>query len=189
MEEKVIKSENIVLRAPDLTDAKAYQSWINDPETNKWRGLYHPMNTESADAWIREQSQSAPDRLTFAIMTSGSSKGHHVGFIGLRSICPRSRRAELWIYIGDKKAWNKGFGQQSVRALCRYAFDEMNLHRIWMLCDPESDGAVKCYAAVGFQKEGLLRQDYYRRGKYRDACLMGLLRGELKEPGKGKRSK
>jgi RimJ/RimL family protein N-acetyltransferase len=168
----MIQGKKVELRAIEEIDELRYKEWINDPATNQWRGLYHPHSSEDASAWITLQKASRPDQLTLSLVTDTA----HVGFIGLRGICPRSRRAELWIYIGEKSAWNKGVGQDAIRTLCQYAFDEMNLFRIWMECDPEFEAAVRCYEKVGFVREGTLRKAYYRRGKYRDTCMMGLLR-------------
>jgi RimJ/RimL family protein N-acetyltransferase len=114
-----------------------------------------------------------------AIEADTEGKSSFIGFVGLRGICPRSRRAEIWIYIGDKAFWGKGLGQEATTALCRHAFEEMNLHRVWLELDPENVGAKKCYEKAGFVLEGTLRQAYYRRGKYRDTCMMGLLRPDF----------
>jgi RimJ/RimL family protein N-acetyltransferase len=37
---------------------------------------------------------------------------------------------------------------------------------------------------VGFKIEGQLRKAYFRRGKFRDTCIMGLLNGELTQDSK-----
>lgn len=181
----MIEGKRVKLRAIELGDAETYHAWINDAETNQWRGLYHPTSKAGADTWIQEQSMPSPDRLSLSIEASTESASvTHVGLIGIRGICSRSRRAELWIYIGDKTLWGSGYGVESVEALCRYAFEEMNLYRIWMECDPEFKAAVKCYETAGFVKEGVLRKAYYRRGEYRDTCIMGLLRPDFERKSK-----
>lgn len=35
----MIKGERIRLRTIEPGDSKSYLEWINDPETNQWRGL------------------------------------------------------------------------------------------------------------------------------------------------------
>jgi RimJ/RimL family protein N-acetyltransferase len=176
----MIQGKKIQLRAIEPKDTELYFEWINDAETNQWRGLHHPTSKAESQAWIQEQMESRADRLTFAIEIAADEKNKAlIGFVGLRGICSRSRRAELWIYIGDKKRWGAHHGQDCIATLCRYAFDEMNLFRIWMECDPAFLAAVKCYEKVGFVKEGTLRKAYYRRGEYRDTCMMGLLRPDF----------
>ncbi len=178
----MINLENIRLRAIESSDSRFYYNWVNNAETNQWRGLYPPTSEAAAQKWVDDQAATTmtaeiSDRFSLAVEI-GPDTGcfEHVGFIGLRGICSRSRRAELWIYLGDKWAWNKGVGKEAVRGLCQFAFEEMNLHRLWLECDPEHQGGVRCYQKAGFVEEGRLRQAYFRRGQFRDTIMMGLLK-------------
>ena len=172
----MIQGKLMKLRAVEADDAKTYHSWINDEETNQWRGLHHPSSKEEATKWIETQRSSRSDALTFAIE---DKDGTLVGFIGLQNICPRSRRSEIWIYLGSKPHWNQGIGEDSVRTLSNYAFVQMNLFRIWLECNPEFVNVVRCYEKVGFVREGTLRKAYYRNGSFHDTCIMGLLREDF----------
>jgi len=173
----MIRHNNIALRAVEEGDASSYLKWINDPETNFYRGLYPPTSEAVANAWIKEQLNQTTEKLTFAIEEMrGDAVVGLIGFIGLRGICARSRRAEMWIYLGAKNRWGEGFGKDSLFTICQYAFSEMNLHRLWLECDPEHVASVQCYEKNGFVKEGTQREAYYRRGKFRDTIIMGLLR-------------
>lgn len=172
----MIHGTKVNLRAIEATDVDRYYSWINDEETNQWRGLYHPTSREEATKWIEQVRVRTPESLNLALENDGET----IGFIGLRGICARSRRAEIWIYIGSKPHWNRGIGQDAVHTLCKYAFEEMNLFRIWLECNPEFTAVVRCYEKVGFIEEGRLRKAYYRSGSFRDTCIMGLLREEFK---------
>lgn len=174
----MIRGKSIILRAIEQADVGAYYSWINDEETNQWRGLYHPTSREEATRWIEERRKPSPDHLSLAIEHNSDGL---IGFIGIRGICPRSRRAEIWIYIGSKPHWNQGIGFEAVDVLCKYAFEQMNLFRIWLECNPDFEPVVRCYQKVGFVEEGRLRKAYYRDGEFRDTCIMGLLRTDWKE--------
>lgn len=174
----MIRGKRVSLRAIEESDVTAYHAWINDEETNQWRGLYHPTSVEESQSWIAKQRQKDATALSLAIETADSKL---IGFVGLQNVCSRSHRAEIWIYIGSKDHWGQGVGEDTIRALCRYAFQEMNLHRVWLECNPEFSNVVHCYEKVGFLREGTLRDAYYRNGQFRETCIMGLLRGEFKE--------
>lgn len=167
----MIKGDIIQLRAVNESDSKFYNSWINDTETNQWRGLYFPESAEASHSFLQELYKNSMERLTLTICMDEIP----IGLIGLRNICSRSRRAELWIYLGDKTRWNGGIGTDATRSLVDFGFKEMNLQRIWLECDPEYQPAIKLYTKLGFQTEGILRSSYFRRGKYRNSCIMGLL--------------
>lgn len=175
----MIQLEKIRLRAIEPEDASKYFEWINQSDTNYWRGMFPPTSHASAQTWIADQTKAGGDQFSLAIdVKKDADTFAPVGFVGLRKICTRSRRAELWIYIGDKSFWSKGVGEQAIGGLCKFAFEELNLFRIWLECNPEYKAGIRCYQKVGFIEEGRLRQSYYRRGELLDTVIMGLLRSD-----------
>lgn len=171
----MIRARRIKLRALELTDVENYHRWINDEESNQTRGLYHPTSKIEAEEWVRSQMTSTPEHITFIIE---NEKGGPIGVLGFRGICTRSGRAELWIYIGEKSEWRKGYGREAIEALCGYGFDSMNLFRVWLECDPGYERIMAMYQKAGFVLEGRMRKAYFRHGEYRDTCILGLLRDE-----------
>jgi len=173
----MIKFESILLRAVRESDAESYYKWINDSETNFYRGLYPPTSEIVAQTWVKEQLHNTTEKVSLAIEKNDDDKtSTAIGFVGLRGACPRSRRAEIWIYVGDKSQWGHGYGLSAIKAVCQYGFTEMNLHRIWLECDPEHTAGVRCYEKVGFVREGTQRDAYFRRGAFRNTIIMGLLK-------------
>jgi RimJ/RimL family protein N-acetyltransferase len=166
------------LRAVELTDAVKYHEWVNDEQSNQTRGLYHPTSLQEAQSWIEARCSTNFDTLSLAIETI---EGVHIGFIGFRAICPRSRRAEVTLHIGDKREWRKGYGRDALSTLCLYGFESMNLHRIWLECDAAYEKIIAAYESVGFRREGRLRDSYFRHGGYRDTLIMGLLESEWRQ--------
>ena len=169
----MIKGTRIIIRGIEESDASFYHDWINDQETNFWRGLNHPSSFESSLNELKKYRSTNLSSITFTITAEDEKP---IGLIGVRGICNRSRRCEIWIYLGDKSYWNKGYGQETLSLMIKYLFDEMNFHRVWLECDPEFESAVRCYEKVGFLKEGILKDGYFRRGRYRDTMIMGLIR-------------
>lgn len=168
----MISNSRVKLRAIEETDANHYYNWINDPITNHWRGLHHPLSSTEALADLKKLKITSSSEISLTILTNEEKP---IGLVGLRSICSRSRRAEIWIYIGDKNYWNQKFGQEVISTLVRYAFEEMNLHRIWLECDSNFMSAIKCYEKVGFIREGQLKDGYFRHGKFHDTTIMGII--------------
>ena len=173
----MINGKKTILRAIEPSDTESYFGWINDDDTNVLRGLHHPKSKSQSQSWLLGETDTASDRLTLAIdFITDDNKLCFTGLIGLRGICSRSRRAEIWIYIGAKQHWGRGIGTDAICSMCKYAFEQMNLHRIWLECDHDHIGAIKCYEKVGFSREGLLKDGYYKHGQYRDTIIMGLTR-------------
>ena len=87
----------------------------------------------------------------------------------------KNRLAELAILIGEKSSRGKGFGTDAVKTLCRFGFMEMGLHKITVKVFAFNTAAIRCYEKCGFVREGLLRKEYFREGKFHDVIVMGLL--------------
>src|SRR5437879_9941124 len=66
-------------------------------------------------------------------------------------------RSELGIWITEP-LWNRGYGTDAVRTLCRFGFREMNLHRISLHVYDFNPRGVMVYEKVGFREEGRLRR-------------------------------
>jgi RimJ/RimL family protein N-acetyltransferase len=93
---------------------------------------------------------------------------------------PEDRKAGLGIIIGEKEYWSKGYGSDAIVTLLRFAFHEMNLHRVQLSVHDGNDRAKACYRKCGFVEEGRLRQDRFARGRYIDTLIMGVLRDEFR---------
>ena len=75
--------------------------------------------------------------------------------------------------IGDKAMHGKGYGTDAVSLLCKLGFEEMNLHKIKVEVMAFNLAAIRCYEKCGFIKEGTLRDEVFREGKYHDVIVMG----------------
>jgi RimJ/RimL family protein N-acetyltransferase len=101
-----------------------------------------------------------------------------IGFIGLDGISWTHGDAWIGIGLGDREDWGKGYGTDAMRILLRYAFEELNLHRLSLSVFEYNPRAIRSYEKVGFVIEGSARQFLNRDGKRYDMILMGILREE-----------
>ena len=65
-----------------------------------------------------------------------------------------------------------------MKVLMNFIFEEMNINKIKLNVYAFNERAIKSYEKCGFKKEGLLRQEIFRQGKYNDEVVMGILREE-----------
>ncbi|MBE0610648.1 MAG: GNAT family N-acetyltransferase, partial [Dehalococcoidia bacterium] len=68
----------------------------------------------------------------------------------------------------------------TMRTVCRFGFEMMNLHRIQLEVYANNARARHVYEKVGFVLEGCRRQALYKFGRYHDVLVMSLLEGELR---------
>jgi len=171
--------DNIYLRAIEMEDAPRFVEWLNDPEVRCYLARnFPPLNLGREREWI-ENLYKDQNSVTFAIVLKESDK--LIGSTGLGDIDWRNRHAAFGIAIGDKTEWSKGHGTEATKLMVRYGFETLNLNRIFLTVFDHNPRAMRVYEKAGFLKEGVLRQDRYVNGAYRDTIVMGILREGWKE--------
>jgi RimJ/RimL family protein N-acetyltransferase len=174
----MIEGKLINLRAQEVTDLDRLYAWINDREVTRFLSMRYQGSYAAEEAWVRDRALKAIEfgDVHFAIETKD---GVHIGSISFHGASPENRRARLGVMIGDKAYWSRGYGTDAIVTLLRFAFDEMNLHRVDLTVDVENERAIACYRKCGFVEEVRLRRTRYGRGRYGDQLIMGILRDEF----------
>jgi RimJ/RimL family protein N-acetyltransferase len=80
--------------------------------------------------------------------------------------------------LGEPEEWGKGYGSEATRLVLRYAFETLNLNRVWLHVYEYNERGLRAYEKAGFRREGRLRQEMFRDGRYWDTIVMGILRDE-----------
>ncbi len=109
------------------------------------------------------QRHNTPQEQLFAVL---DENGRIIGRSGLFAIDERRGRAELGIVIGDRGAWGRGYGRDTVRTLAAFGFDVLGLDRIVLYTYPDNERAQRAFAAVGFQPVRNVRRFSFDRGSH-----------------------
>lgn len=165
------------LRGAEPVDLARLNEMVNDPDV--LAGLSHvtfPQPLQGIRDWL-EGSRNAERSIVFVTETLA---GECIGVCSLEAIEARSRVATLGIWIG-KPYWDKGYGTDAVRVLCRFGFRHANLQRIQLHVFAPNERGTRVYEKVGFKHEGTLRRSHFVGGRYVDTYVMGLLAEDLVE--------
>jgi RimJ/RimL family protein N-acetyltransferase len=141
--------ERVVLRDVRREDADVAATWprFTEPEL-QWANLSLRTPSER-EVWYRHE-QSDGNRVRLAVTTRD---GELAGFLGLREIDWRRRRATLGIRLSPLHV-NQGLGTDAIRTLLRYAFGELGLARVDLDVAVHNHRARRCYEKVGFTETG-----------------------------------
>jgi RimJ/RimL family protein N-acetyltransferase len=142
-----------------------------------------PMSMESEEKWFERMVAENRRTLTIETLPSDGQPGVAIGNCSLFDVDARNQRAELGIVIGEKEYWSQGYGTDAIKTMLRYAFDEMNLRRVYLRVYAANTRAMRCYEKCGFRTEGRLRQHVYRNGVWHDEIIMAVLRDEFTAQG------
>lgn len=169
--------KKVRLREYKKEDVQQAQKYINDPEVKRLLhpGIPYPYTYEDELKWF-ESLSATKDTYTFAIETLIDKK--YIGGCGVNKIDWKNSVAEVGIFIGDKSYWGRGYGTDAMKVLVGFVFQQMNINKIKLNVYSFNERAIKSYLKCGFVKEGILRQEIYKDGKYYDAIIMGMLKEE-----------
>lgn len=127
--------------------------------------------------WMEKRmSDENPNRFSFSIRALADDC--LIGFIGL--YLPVLHGCDAWvgIGIGEREFWGKGYGTEAMRLILRYAFTELNLHRVSLALHEYNTRALRSYEKAGFRMEGCMRGELLREGQRTNGIYMGILRSE-----------
>jgi ribosomal-protein-alanine N-acetyltransferase len=112
-----------------------------------------PFQRERLEREERQRSEQAAYR--FWLFASGDARREHIlGDVGLSNIV---WGAFLSCHLGYKvaqAATNRGYTTEAVRAVVRYAFDELRLHRVEANIMPHNTPSRRVVEKLGFVNEG-----------------------------------
>ena len=83
------------------------------------------------------------------------------------------------VHIFRQFAWNLAGTLAGVKAVCRFAFQQLGLHRVEAACLPQNAPSAALLLKAGFEEEGYAKAYLKIDGDWRDHRLFGLLSPEL----------
>ena len=175
----MIQGTLVNLRPLEREDLGLLVTWRNDPKIREHFFSTFPFSRRGQDAWF-SNLLTRDDQRMFIIETK---EGKAVGTIGLDYIDFKNQRAEFGnILIGESEYLGKNLATDGTLALLKFAFEEMNLNRVYLEVYAENGRARRLYDKCGLKVEGVLRQAYYHQGRFQDTVLMSILRDDFRHP-------
>jgi RimJ/RimL family protein N-acetyltransferase len=174
-----IVGKKIRLRALERKDMEELRSYHNDPEIGPLLGGWsHPISSEQQNMWFDKLAFDDLN-LRFAIDTEED------GFIGISTITNidlKNRSAYHGIIIGKKNMQGHGYGRDTVMTTMKYAFEELQLHRLEGDIVEHNIPSHKLYVGkCGWKEEGIKREHAFRNNRYYDRIMVGILKSEYLE--------
>lgn len=174
-------SPSVVLRDFRPEDAVAVQRWFCDRAITA--GLLEQreegLSEEGARGWVERAIEGEGEDRKWALVVEGAEDP--TGFTALYGL-GRQIAPELGILIGDVSVRGAGVGQAAIRQTARRAFD-LGVHRVYARILSGNEASQRAFAAVGFQREGVMRAHVRRDDELLDCEIWGLLPADLRTGG------
>jgi RimJ/RimL family protein N-acetyltransferase/catechol 2,3-dioxygenase-like lactoylglutathione lyase family enzyme len=170
-----LMTQRLVLRPFSYADAERVRELAGDARVAETTAtIPHPYEAGMAEEWVA----SLPALVVLERFTWAVSHQDH-GLIGGAELRVEREhdRAEIGYWIGVPY-WGSGYATETARALCRHAFDELGLRRVYahhVLRNPASGRVLE---KAGMRREAVLRQHVVVRGRVEDMVVWGTLRDD-----------
>jgi RimJ/RimL family protein N-acetyltransferase len=154
-------------------DAQSLARHANNGKVAKWlRDRFpHPYTVSDARAFLAAVAALNP-RTTFAIATDDEA----IGGVGLEFGADIHRfTAELGYWLGEP-FWGRGIMTDAVRHLTAWAFENLEVHRIYATVFAGNQASVRVLEKAGFQCEGRLRASVFKNGRIIDQFVYACIR-------------
>ncbi len=169
------QGDRIYFRPLEVDDAPQLERWVNDPRVWSTLGRRLPINELREREWL-EQYGKDEAHVRFGIVVRETDQ--MIGTAGLHNIDRDNRKAEFGIMIGDVDSHDQGYGSETAKLVLKFAFEELNLNRVYLGVFANNPRGIRAYEKAGYQYEGRDRKAYWRHGKYHDMLRYAVLRDE-----------
>ena len=163
-------------------DLDPIKSWINNPLIKyNFRFTLHIKSDDDLRKFISTQIErkNSDDFINYVIFDKKNLRKKYIGSVGLKNINLFDKNAELTIVIGDTNYHGKGFGQEALYLICKYGFDKLELHKIYLGVIEHNKNAIRAYEKFGFVHEGVRKEQIFQKNKYFDEIFMGMNRNQF----------
>ena len=165
------------IRAMEFGDLERVLAWRNHPDVSRYMLSQHDISRDEHRHWFELASRDPTRRLL--IVEDGESALGFVHFSGVAS----GAIADWGFYAAPDAP--KGAGKMLGITAVDFAFQSLELHKICGRALGFNEASIRLHSALGFQQEGVLRDQHRIGSTYHDLICYGLLSHEW--PGKESR--
>lgn len=162
-------TKSIQLRIAEIEDAPFLHTLFNDPKVIDYWFEEPYVSRHQLEEQIKKQDKET----RLFIITDRAEV--QIGLVAFYFINGRHRHAEFAIAL-DPAHQGKGYATKATRLALAYAFNVLNLYKVYLIVVVTNEKAIHIYEKFGFKTEGVLKQHYYINGRYEDGMIMGLFK-------------
>lgn len=145
-------------------------AWRNHPDVQRYMFSRHEITPQEHRQWF-ERIASDPLRHPLIFEVGGIA----TGFVAFNQLVqPDIADWGFYLAPGAPSGTGSGLGH----AALKYAFGQLQLHKVCGQALATNERSVRFHERLGFQTEGILRDQYFDDGHYQNVICFGLLRRE-----------
>jgi RimJ/RimL family protein N-acetyltransferase len=173
----VLMGRRVLLREPRAEDGAALFRYTSDPEVTRFLALDPPGTIDDTLYFIARCGDRREQGSEYVFVIADVTSDEPVGIICLRHIDPAMRTAQIGTWLGRER-WGSGANAEAKRLLLDFAFDRLRLHRVEARIAVANGRSMRAFERLGAEREGVLRESFFKDGAYHDQHLYVILEQE-----------
>jgi RimJ/RimL family protein N-acetyltransferase len=169
----VLKGEKVTLRPGREDDAERFVAWFADVEVTRHLNRRMAVALHQEQEFLKRIGESKDD-----VWWMIDAEGKAIGATGIHGIDWLNANGTTGIVIGEKDCWGKGYATDAMRLRTRYAFRELNLHKLITEVDTDNPASRKALERNGYRTVGVRREQSFGEGKWHDRWIGEVLRSD-----------
>lgn len=178
-----LHTPRLLLREFVAGDWPAVLAYQRDP---RYLRYYEWTDRTAGDAqhfvqmFIEQQTERPRRKFQLAVVLKSS--GQLIGNCGIRQTSAGAREADIGYELAPDH-WGCGYATEAARAIVRFGFEELKVHRIWAWCIADNVASSHVLEKIGLKLEGRLREKEYFKDRWWDTLMYAILEEEWKGAG------
>lgn len=163
----------VMLRRLEEKDAVLMLEWMGDPDiTRIFSNNFSEYTLEMVQNFIKSSFDT--ENQNFAVVDENDE---YQGTISLKNISSKDKNAEYAV-VFRKKAHGTGTSKQATYEILRYAFEVLNLEKVYLNVLEDNLRARKFYEKIGFKQEGIFIKHKFIEDRFQNLYWYRMLKEE-----------
>lgn len=173
------QTERTVIRSYRKNDANAVWKVMRHPyvyATTAFIAKDYPR--WRVDVWMSCIERSIRNKTGYEFGMFDRLTGDYIGNVGLICVNDLNRSAYLTYFI-DPSRWNLGYATEGAEEMLRFAFGELDLHRVGGTCMSHNPASRRVMEKCGLEFVGTVRGELCKDGEFIDVDHFSLLKDDF----------
>lgn len=168
----------IDLRRLTIKDAPSIYENVKDKAIVRYTiNIPHPYHLSDARRFIKYSLKVYKEKTAYVFGVELKDTKSIIGIISLSKVNKKNKNCELGYWLG-KKYWDKGIMSSAVKIALEFAFNKLNLHRVYARTFASNSASLRVLEKNRFMLEGILYETYWRNNHWHNLFLYGLLKDD-----------
>jgi ribosomal-protein-alanine N-acetyltransferase len=173
-----LETEKLILRRFTIDDTEAvYNNWTSDSEVSKYMRWEPHKNINETRLKINDWLERYHKNNFYQWVITIKDSGEPIGAIGLFVVNEGDLCGDFGYSI-SRKYWGQGIATEALKAVIKFAFEEVGFNRIESYHSTKNPASGKVMLNAGMKFEGLAKQKYRSNVGFEDCNMYSILKDD-----------